>query len=90
MRFYRIGVKRKYALACKFAQCYHPRMEELPTASSIKERARKAGLTVAQLCRDAGLAPSILNRWDAGETSPSIANVARLLDALAKHESRAA
>jgi predicted transcriptional regulator len=61
-------------------------MSELPTAAQIKERAARAGLTITRLCKEAGVAVSILNRWEIGETSPTLRNVARLLDTLAKHE----
>ena len=60
-------------------------MSTFPTAADIKQRAERAGLSIVQLCREAGVAPSVLNRWAAGK-SATTRNVERLTNALVKHE----
>lgn len=53
------------------------------TASYIEGRARRAGLTMEQLCDNAGVAVSTFYRWRMGITEPRLDVYRRLLHASA-------
>ena len=57
-------------------------MHVLPTPSAIEAEAKAAGLTLAQLCRKAGIAQSTCWRWRQGTTEPRLDVVRRLLHAV--------
>ena len=48
----------------------------------IQDRADLAGFTMADVCREAGLDPSVASRWKAGRVIPLISSVNRLKDAV--------
>jgi transcriptional regulator with XRE-family HTH domain len=56
-------------------------MGELLTPSEIEGLAAKAGKSIAQLCRDAGVAQSTFSRWKAGKTEPTLDVYRRIRDA---------
>lgn len=56
-------------------------MTTLPAASDIELMAHRAGMTMADVCRRAGVAPSTFSRWKCGSTSPTLEIVRRLMDA---------
>ena len=47
----------------------------------IQERAALAGFTMADVCREAGLDPSVASRWKAGKVTPLVSSIHRLKDA---------
>lgn len=51
-------------------------MSDLPTSDSIRAEAAAAGLTIAQMCRLAGVVPAVFHRWCNG-TSPRLRTVAK-------------
>ncbi|MGD0109224.1 MAG: hypothetical protein ABSC06_35080 [Rhodopila sp.] len=55
-------------------------MSELLTPSDIERLARQSGMTMAEVCRRAGLATSIFARWKAGKTEPNLENYRRIRD----------
>lgn len=57
-------------------------MIDLPTASDVEAQAKAAGLSVAKLCRDAGIAHSTFTRWRAGTTEPTLDVLRRLSRAI--------
>lgn len=56
-------------------------MVALLTPSDIEAKAKAAGLTIAELCRRAGIAQSTFSRWKAGDTKPTIGVYERLCEA---------
>lgn len=54
----------------------------------IKVRANRAGISVAELCRRAGVARSTFLRWEAG-SQPLIGNLDRVMEELARAEDSA-
>jgi predicted transcriptional regulator len=57
-------------------------MSDLLTPADIERLARKLGITMAEVCRRAGIATSIFTRWKSGLTSPSYRNYQRIIDAV--------
>lgn len=57
-------------------------MQYLPSPSDIEREARERGIAIGALCRRAQVARSTFTRWKAGETSPTLAIVERLILAL--------
>lgn len=47
-------------------------MPELLSPSDVETLARDRGLSVAQLCAQAGVAHSTFTRWRAGKTEPTL------------------
>ena len=58
---------------------------QIITAADIEERAKKAGKTMAEVCREAGIAPSTFSRWKNGTTKPLLDVFERLMKAT-EHE----
>ena len=50
-------------------------MEAIPTAAVIKAEADRVGLSIAELCRRTGSAPTTFYRWQAGDADPKIGTV---------------
>jgi predicted transcriptional regulator len=68
-------------------------MADLLTPQDIERLADKAGVTMASVCKLAGVAPSIFTRWKAGKTEPNMESYRRIRDAalaLPKRSKRAA
>lgn len=38
---------------------------------TVKDMARKSGISIAELCRRAGVSRGTLTRWEKGETTPT-------------------
>lgn len=51
------------------------------TPDEILQRARDAGLSMAEVCRRAQIAPSTWTRWKSGQTRPTLEVYKRLKDA---------
>ena len=69
---------------------YGPGMNTtLPTAQDIKDRAYRVGLTPTGACVAAGVHPDVLNRWLAGDTTPTLGRLQAILDILAERENAA-
>lgn len=56
-------------------------MSDLLTASDIEARAGLAGISMAEVCRRAGVAQSTFTRWKAGKTEPTLDIYRKLRDA---------
>lgn len=56
-------------------------MTDLLSPVEIEARAKAAGLTLVEVCRRAGIAPSTFSRWKAGKTEPTLDIYRRLRDA---------
>ncbi len=56
-------------------------MSQLLTPAEIEARAKDAGMSIVEVCRKAGIAPSTFYRWKAGETEPTLGVYQRLYDA---------
>lgn len=63
-------------------------MHELLSPGDIEARARLAGLSLAELCRRAGIAQSTFTRWKAGTTEPTLSVYRRLLAVTEKGPTR--
>jgi len=61
-------------------------MEPLLTPEEIKQRAKLVGLSLPDLCREAGIALSTWYRWRAGQHSPNIENYQRLVAIVTERE----
>ena len=59
-------------------------MGDLLTPSDIEALAAEAGKSIAQVCRDAGIAQSTFSRWKRGTTEPTLDVYRRLRDAATK------
>lgn len=55
-------------------------MTDLPTAKDIERLAAEAGMSIAELCRRAGVAQSSFTRWKRG-ASPTLKVAQKLIDA---------
>ena len=55
-------------------------MSDLLTPADIERLARELGIPMAEVCRRAGIATSIFQRWKGGLTSPSYRNYQRIID----------
>jgi len=53
-------------------------MDQARIITDLEGRARKARLSVAEMCRRAQIAPSTFNRWRTGETSPTLDVLSRV------------
>lgn len=54
-------------------------MPDLPTPQDVEILAVRAGITVAEACRRAKLAPDVFTRWKRGNSSPSVRNLQAIL-----------
>ena len=50
-------------------------MTDVPTPQDLEILAVRAGISVAEACRRAGLVPDVFTRWKRGKSNPSIENV---------------
>lgn len=57
-------------------------MADLLTPQDLEELAKANGKTMAQVCREAKIAPSTFTRWKAGETEPTLGIYRRLSEAV--------
>jgi len=57
-------------------------MLQLMTAEEIEGLAAKAGLSMAEVCRRAKIAPTTFTRWKAGKTEPTLGVYRRLCAAV--------
>lgn len=66
---------------------YVSHMVDLLSPSDIESLAAKAGKSIAQVCREAGVAQSTFSRWKAGRTEPTLDVYRRLLGAVSAADS---
>lgn len=64
-------------------------MSELLTPSQIEAQAKEAGLSVVELCKKAGVAPSTFFRWRAATTSPTLDMYQKIVGALPERQTAA-
>lgn len=57
-------------------------MIHIVTAAEVEERAKKAGKSMAEVCRLAGIAQSTFTRWKAGRTEPTMGVLRRIAQVL--------
>jgi predicted transcriptional regulator len=55
-------------------------MSGLRTPADIEQRARKLGLSINEVCRRAGVAVSIFQRWKQGVTEPNLSSYRRICE----------
>jgi len=61
-------------------------MSDLLTPADVERLARSLGITMAEVCRRAGVATSIFTRWKSGQTRPGYRNYQRIYDVVhARH-----
>lgn len=65
-------------------------MPDLLTPELLEDRARTAGLSMAEVCRRAGIAQSTFSRWKSGTTEPTLDVYRRLCEAVEAPRSRSA
>ena len=58
----------------------------LPTPRMIEELAFERHLSMTEVCRRASISPSVFVRWKSGQSSPTLATVQKMLDALIRQE----
>ncbi|RVT90738.1 XRE family transcriptional regulator [Rhodovarius crocodyli] len=56
-------------------------MAPLLTPADIEARAASCGKSMAQVCREAAIAPSTFSRWKAKKTEPTLDVYRRLVEA---------
>lgn len=49
-----------------------PAMDDLLTPQDIERMAKDRGITIAEVCRRAGIAHTTFGRWRRGETEPTL------------------
>lgn len=59
---------------------YRPRMNDLLTAADLEALAKAKPISIAEVCRRAGVAESTFWRWKSGATEPTLGIYRRLLD----------
>lgn len=59
-----------------------PDMDNLLTPSEVKALAKERGITMAEVCRRAGINATTFNRWERGETEPGLGVYRRIVAAL--------
>ena len=59
-------------------------MKTTDVFKSVQDMARKAGISIAELCRRAGVSRGTLTRWEKGETTPTFRVWAKLENAADK------
>lgn len=57
-------------------------MSDLLTPADVERLARERGITMAEVCRRAGIATSIFTRWKSGLTAPNYKNYQRIMAAV--------
>lgn len=62
-------------------QIIYMRRMEIISHADVEAVARRVGLTVTGLCREAGVDRGVLHRWKAGKGTPTIRTLNRLLEA---------
>lgn len=60
-------------------------MQQLIRINEIKARGDRIGVSLKQLCHEAGRDPSTVYRWVNGETDPGFKAYSEACDALEKH-----
>jgi len=58
----------------------------IPTPQEIEDRAYDVRLSLTGLCRAAEISPHVMIGWKAGRSSPTLANLQRVLDTLDRLE----
>lgn len=66
---------------CRNAYNYE-RMENAHIITEIEHSASAAGLSIAEVCRRAGVANSTFTRWKAGVTSPNYRSIESIRSAI--------
>lgn len=61
---------------------------QIPTPAKIERAAAAKGLSIAAMCRRADIDATAFHRWKAGDGSPNIATVQKMLDAIARAPAR--
>lgn len=64
-------------------QIIYMRAMEIISHAEVEAVAKRVGLTLTGLCREAGVDRSVLHRWKAGKGTPTIRTLNRLLEAAA-------
>lgn len=57
-------------------------MDNLLTPSDVKALAKERGITMTELCRQAGINATTFNRWERGETEPGLGVYRRIVAVL--------
>lgn len=57
-------------------------MSNLPTPQELEIMAVKAGVSMTEACRDAGVSPAVFHRWKRGKSSPTLDSVSAIIAAL--------
>ena len=57
-------------------------MNDLMKPIDVEAEAAKRGKSMAQVCREAGIAPSTYSRWKAGDTEPTLSVYRRIVAAV--------
>lgn len=57
-------------------------MSDLLTPHDVEAKAKVAGLSIADVCKRAGIAQSTFSRWKAGKTAPTLTIYQRIEAAL--------
>jgi transcriptional regulator with XRE-family HTH domain len=60
-------------------------MSILLTPEQVEAKAAAAGKTMAEVCREASIAPSTFSRWRRGETEPTLGVYRRICAAVGVH-----
>ena len=63
-----------------------PIISKLITADEIRSEAKRIGVSLNRLSREAGLSLATFHTWSAGNSSPSLTTVQAYLDALNRLE----
>jgi predicted transcriptional regulator len=65
-------------------------MNPIDIVDDLTQRARRAGLSMAEVCRRAGIAESTPSRWKAGTFEPRLSVLRKVEDVIAAEEKRLA
>lgn len=60
----------------------------IPTPADLEGAATRKGLSIAEVCKRAGVARSTFTRWKSGDTSPTISVLEKLVQALGADEQK--
>ena len=82
MAYPRNRVKREIAVDSAKSRVYLSAMNELPTPLTIRSAAEAVGLSVAEMCKRAGVDDSTFWRWQNGKHSPKIGIVTKWMDVI--------
>lgn len=57
-------------------------MQTMPTPQELEILAVKAGISMTQACREAGVSATVFHRWKRGKSTPTLRRIAMLLESL--------